>query len=99
MSMVTIELLHEDSYDMDGGLVDNNFVARIYTPEINGLALFTAGSFLELRKLVQPSNLLKNVYEKGFLTEDDTNMVLSDIRAYGYEIGNKQYRVWEGGEG
>jgi len=96
--MVTIELLHEDSYDMEGGLIDNNFVARVYTTELNGPAIFTAQSFYELKALAHPRNVLDNIWGKGLLPESDLEMLLADIREYGYTIADKHYRPWGGEE-
>lgn len=98
MSMVTIELLHEDSYDMNGGLVGNNFVARVYTRELNGPALFTSDSFLGLHMLVDPRAILKNIDGSGLLTEAETLLLIDDIQHYGYDIADTNYQVWGGEE-
>ena len=100
--MVTIELIHEDSYDMYGGLIDNNFVARVYTTELNGPAIFTADCFQSLRDLAHPRKVMDNIWSQGLLPEADLELLIDDIRKHGYTIGSKHYRAWgteeEGGE-
>lgn len=98
MSMVTIELLHEDSYDMNGGLVGNNFVARVYTKELNGPALFTSDSFLGLHMLVDPKSILKSIEGSGLLTEAEILLLIDDMCSYGYDIADTNYEVWGGEE-